>query len=712
LSAASARKLLSFILIVATVGLLGAFSLSAGSLVSDLLQTMENRSWDLRVRASLRPEQADKRIKLILIDQSSLTHFGREQSLPWPWPREFYAKVVRYLEAAGAKGVAFDMLFTEPSNFGVDDDLLFAQTLGSSMPIVLPVALQRSTQPIDASRLAKFKERYQESSILERVKELTQIASSSAEYHSVVLPIDELVRTLRVPANVSVSPDNDGVFRRFTPAARYAEFIIPALPLALYAATETDATEWRKATNYLANQRELVVRFHGEAGTYPAYSMAAVLESGAALEQGRTPDLSPEVFKDALVLVGVAAPGLFDYKATTVSENLLGVDFLAAVLDNILHRSFVTKTSLWQSIGLVLLLVALATATTLFLLHTGLQLLLLISVFSFYSWLVTWAAGQGVWLPLIIPLVCLLLSALLGYWAHYQIEGKAHRFIKGAFKQYLSAEVIEQIVKHPERLGLSGERRELTVFLSDLQGFAALSEQLGPTELSKLLNEYLSAMTDLILFHGGTVDKYIGDAILCFWNAPLAVEDHAYRAVIAALDCDACVQRLQSEWKERFGVQVSARIGINTGSAVVGNFGSAQRFDYTAIGDTVNLASRLEGVNKVFGTSILISGSTHSELKQQLPCRRVGAVQVMGKREAVEIYQPVQSGESPIFSEVDYSEALELFEEGQFVAARAIFARLSAVDSVSQAYLNRVDQLLLSGGGTPLWNAVWILESK
>ena len=193
---------------------------------------------------------------------------------------------------------------------------------------------------------------------------------------------------------------------------------------------------------------------------------------------------------------------------------------------------------------------------------------------------------------------------------YYTTEGRQKLFIKNAFKQYLSPAVIEELIQHPERLKLGGERRVLSIFFSDLEGFTGISEGLEPEELTALLNEYLSAMTDIIQEEGGTVDKYEGDAIIAFWNAPLLQPDHAERCVRAALRCQEKLAEMRPAFRERIGKDLRMRIGINSGPAVVGNMGSHTRFDYTMLGDAVNLAARLEGINKQFGTYTILSQAT------------------------------------------------------------------------------------------------------
>jgi adenylate cyclase len=218
-------------------------------------------------------------------------------------------------------------------------------------------------------------------------------------------------------------------------------------------------------------------------------------------------------------------------------------------------------------------------------------------------------------------------------------EEREKRKIRDAFRHYLNPEVTDLVARDPTQLRLGGERRSVTVFFSDIRDFTSVAEQLSPEALGKLLNEYLGAMTDVVFRHHGLLDKYIGDAIMAFWGAPISVSDHARRCCLAALDMRDALAKLQERWKSEDVPLLDMRIGINSGDAVVGNFGSMQRFSYTAMGDVVNVASRLEGTNKQYGTSILISEVTRQAIGDEFVCREIDRVHVKGRAEPVTIFE-------------------------------------------------------------------------
>jgi len=304
------------------------------------------------------------------------------------------------------------------------------------------------------------------------------------------------------------------------------------------------------------------------------------------------------------------------------------------------------------------------------------------------------------------------LALVLALVFNYATEGRQKRFIKSAFRQYLSPAVIDQLIQQPDRLQLGGERRVLSIFFSDLANFTTLSESLDPEALTQLLNDYLSAMTDIIHDEGGTVDKYEGDAIIAFWNAPLTVEGHALRAVRAALRCQESLARLRPGFRERTGHDMYMRIGLNTGPAVVGNLGSHQRFDYSMLGDSVNLAARLEGANKQFGTHTMVSKATFDRVSDRIAGRELGRIAVVGRREPVTVYEPLPAEVSPQHRQrLDcFVQGLHLFYQGDFAAALARFRTIEAQDPPAAAYAARCRTFRESPPAD--WQGVWELTSK
>jgi adenylate cyclase len=342
------------------------------------------------------------------------------------------------------------------------------------------------------------------------------------------------------------------------------------------------------------------------------------------LEGGQPPIEDGSVFKDAHVVFGFSAPALKDLRPSPMGGDYPGPEIYATMLDNLLEGDFLRDAPGRRS-GCGCWLLALAAGWR----GVGAQRLAergggrgADSPAGAGGLRGAWQAGFV--LPAAGPMVGVVIALLGGAVINFVLEGRQKMFIKGAFKHYLSAEVIEQIMRDPGSLKLGGERRELTIFFSDLQGFSTISERLGPEDLTKLLNDYLSDMTDIILEEGGTLDKYEGDAIIAFWNAPLPQPDHAVRAVRASVRCQRKLAERRAEFEQRTGAVLKMRIGLNTGAVVVGNMGSSNRFDYTVLGDAANLASRLEGANKALGTYMMVAESTWSQTNGAFPGRELG----------------------------------------------------------------------------------------
>jgi len=323
------------------------------------------------------------------------------------------------------------------------------------------------------------------------------------------------------------------------------------------------------------------------------------------------------------------------------------------------------------------------------------------------------AQAGGVILPLVPgeagSLVAMSVSVLIAY----ATEGRQKRFIKNAFKQYLSPQVIEQLIADPGKMRLGGEKRVLSIFFSDLQGFTGISEGLSPEALTALLNEYLSAMTDIILESGGTVDKYEGDAIIAFWNAPVDQPDHAARCLTATLACQRALAAMRPDVARRIGKQLLMRVGVNTGAAVVGNMGSGKRFDYTMLGDAVNLAARLEGVNKQFGTYTMISKDTLEASGGVFPARELARVAVVGRKEPVTVYEPMEAEEfearKPVLD--IFAQGLALFYQGEFADALAVFEQVKDADPPAAHYLAKCRSLIASPPDGE-WKGVWVMTEK
>jgi adenylate cyclase len=324
------------------------------------------------------------------------------------------------------------------------------------------------------------------------------------------------------------------------------------------------------------------------------------------------------------------------------------------------------------------------------------------------------AFRSGFWLDFVVPEFSVVAGFLGASLLNYSVEGKQRRFIKSVFQHYLSPDVIERVIENPGLLQLGGEKREITSFFSDVAGFTSISEALSPENLVNLLNEYLSEMTDLILASGGTLDKYEGDAIIAFWNAPLDQPDHALRACRAALGCQKRLAELRPRFTEKYGQAVSMRIGLNSGAAVVGNMGSTRRFDYTAMGDTINLAARLEGACKQYQVPILVGETTFGLIREDIAAREVDFIRVVGKAKPVAVYEIIgeKSGLGPEEIErlAQYEEAREAYKRREWKKAASLYGKIEG-DVLAGRYRERCENLDLSPPPAD-WDGVSDLKTK
>lgn len=671
---------------------------------------VELASWDLRVKLTKR-SAPNQPITVIEIDQTTLERLSQDTGTSWPLPRQLYAPVLRYFQRANAKVVAFDLLFTEPSSYGVADDRMFIESHPGPAKIVhAAVAGRNDDAPGEAELTPTLKSRA-EALTREGWFGALDWAHPKLGYRKVLTPEEEFQAASAQVGNVTEPADLDGTYRHAEIGRMLGGVPLLSFAFAIHKAGNPEASyEWLR--RYQDDDGWLIPRFRERMSMYGQLNLLSIIENIAKIEQGQPPAIDPKMFEGAYILIGATAPGLLDLRPTSVDPLLPGVYYHAVILDNILRREFVSVLPYSFGVVALVLLTGAVAALTITAAHVLTLCGASVGLCAAWAAACVLGAGSGWWLPLTMPLLGGAFAAFGGLGYRYGVEGRAHRFVRRAFGQYVGQDVIEQILKDPSKLQLGGERRELSVFFSDLAGFTSLSEKLDPHALVQLLNEYLSAMTDVILSKSGTLDKYVGDAIVCFWNAPIDVERHAAAAVGAGLECTELLQRMQSTFQAKYGVDLGMRIGVFTGEATVGNFGSTLRFDYTAIGDVVNIASRLEGANKFFGTTMLVGARTRQLSGEEHFFRPVGKLILVGKGEPVEAFEPI----APSRLERDESSlrrfctAYGLLSEGDLQGALKVFESLSLSDKIVRRYVERLRTA--DKGLPPESYLIWKLDEK
>ncbi len=695
----------------------------------NVLSYPENKVYDTMMRATADSSMPSDDIMVILLDQESIDWAQQEYGWSWPWPRKAYGDIVRYLADGGANSCAFDVMFTEPSVYGDEDDLSFSEASEQFTGVIHTIFLSEqygNTQDWpDGLKTPVFELEGFDKKNLRKVS--PQIPA--------LFPIKILRETAGGFGNIRSTSDSDGIIRRSNLFYLVNDKAVPSLGIESLLVREgkDEKLEYNKKSRSILfrdqpipvdSEYKPLLRFRGELDRYIPYSAMQILQSYYALQNGEEPLIEPENFAGKYVFFGFYAPGLFDVCATPISTLYPGVGVHITTLDNYLQDDFIRPAPFLFNV--LLLFIAAFLGSFVLMLTEALPFIRRFALVFSLLFVAILAGGifgialslfiSGLWVPALSAATTLVFSYLITVLVDYAFEGRQKKYIKSAFKQYLSPVVIDELIAHPDRLKLGGERKEISIFFSDLQGFTSISEKLNPEELTAFLNDYLSAMSDVILESGGTIDKYEGDAIIAFWNAPSEQKDHAKRALEAAMKCQSLLQKMRPELSLRVNSGVYMRIGLNTGNAVVGNMGSHNRFDYTMLGDSVNLAARLEGQNKQFGTYTMcteVMKNAAEAAGTAIHFRELARIAVVGKKEAVRVFQPLNTEEYTAMKDIlpIFDAARTLFYNGSLEKALDAFEKIRNQDTAAQAYCNKCKALLASD--LTNWpTGVWVATTK
>jgi adenylate cyclase len=721
---------------------LAASLLALAVQLKGVLEPAEQVATDLLVRAR-GPKPPDPRVMICDIDAASVHHYGR-----WPWPRSVMAALIDRLAAGGARVIALDMLFSEPSRADpacnlVAEDAALAGAMERAGSVVLGFFF-RSRPPGDiapAGTTAGPPRRLAAGGAAAPPPEV-----AAALVGARIERAREPLGGFAIPQRPAVEPNlvlfaraadsqgffsherESGVLRHYQLLVGYGGSFFPALALRavqrfLRGEIEVAPGPDRLPVIEVAGRRieadeagALWVNYRGPARTFATVPAWRVLKGSLSpAERGR--------LRSGLVFVGASETGIGDVQATPFGGEIAGVEVHANVADNLLSGHYIRDSGLQTGVSLLAILL-LGPAVTLLVvaaerhLYGSLLAIALVLLWPLASWLAF--AGPGWHLQVVSPLAgaTLALVAALRFRVGF-VEKRAHQ-IKLTFQRFVSAAVVEEMLRHPERVKLGGERRDMSVLFSDIRGFTSISETLDSEALVELLNEHFTPMTRIVLDRGGTLDKYMGDALMAFFGAPLAQPDHAARACRAALAMGAELARLNAGWQRRGklppGKALGIGIGINSGEMSVGNMGSEAVFGYTVIGDNVNLGSRIEGLNKLYGTAVLVSEHTAAAVGDGLLLRELDRVQVKGKHVPVAIYEVVAElpAAAADHERVEgFARGLAAYRRRDFAAAAAVFADLAERlgDGPAAAFLERCRHLQAEPPPED-WAAVEVLTSK
>ncbi|TKB78014.1 MAG: adenylate/guanylate cyclase domain-containing protein [Nitrospira sp.] len=657
------------------------------------LSTTQVRSTDF-LFASSAQNQATTTV-IVGIDQRSYRELLPTYGPMVSWPRTVYAKAVDQLAQAGARVIALDLFFDAPT---ADDPELVA-ALARAGNVITPVEAQGPRQFLPSPGVAQ-------------------------EFEAFVRPVAPIAKAAASEGTVNVTTDQDSVIRSLPLVLRAEQQDVPALalaavarfvrrPVVLDAPPEASAVYAAGRAIPMLESGSMLINYlgppsvPGQDGPFPIIPLVDIVKGA----------FEPALVKDKIVLIGLTIRSMDEFATpTTVGTRMWGVEILGNAIETILSERTLVPASNGLTMGLIAALALAAALCTALLpmwatVATG-------GLFVAYLVAASLAFDSGLLLNMVYPPLALLLSFSLIMIYRVVFEQAEQRTIRGVMARYLSPSVSQWALKDPERLTLGGETRIMTVLFSDLRGFTTLSQNMDPQALTALLNEYMTAMTEIVFTHDGVLDKYIGDAIMAFWNAPMRQEDHAVRACETALDMVSRLQTLQADWAARGLPRLDLGIGINTGRMVVGNMGSRDRLAYTVLGDTVNVGSRLEGLNKEYGTRIVIGEGTRAAAGETFLYRLLDLVAVKGRSEPLAVYEvTARAGQldGPRSSLLDrYATGLALYQHRRWAEAAACFRTMQEegmVDGPSALYLKRSLAFIESPPPAD-WNGVFVATRK
>jgi len=706
------------LILIALSSLLLAFILSYVSIFVNLELKMVDARFGLR--GPLEPK--DIPIIIIAIDDQS------DESTPdrWPWPRSYYAHVIENLENAGAAVIGVDVMLDQSDESNSQSDDALARVLRRYNNIVLTGKLLRT--------------------------------STGYSYSTLIPPFRKFTPKNGSWGLVTLEADLDGFYRRYPLGQAYADTLLSSFAAEIIRHLPDSLADnhlWEDNDYFHLGQfripkfdaGSMVINFLGPAFSFQYYSFDNILDDkNFNLREGYDTNifdapgdsalgLPPGLkysgrFKNKIVLIGATMHELHDNFPTpfldhrnTSGEKVLaempGVEIHANAISTILSGNYIRTLSTKLVLVILIILIGLiffinrkmSTLASAFFAIVLLLAYLFISGLAFTK--------SNLLIPVIAPVLAVLFS-YLGFTVYsYFLTQKEKKMLRGAFAYYVPDSVIQDIMNDPDKLSLGGEEREISVLFSDVTGFTTISESLTPRELVGLLNEYLTEMTDIVLNNNGIIDKYEGDAIMAEFGVPVPYEEHARVACKTALEMQTKLKHLRKQWAKRGLPELHVRIGINTGEVIVGNMGSRDVFDYTVMGDHVNLGSRLEGANKFFGTRIMISQFTNDVVKDDFYTRTLDLIRVKGKKKPIEVFELIAKNDTKFTDNFHkllglYARGVAAYRNRKWTDAAEIFEqclKLSPDDTPSQIYHQRC-VMYKAEPPDPDWDGVTSMTEK
>jgi adenylate cyclase len=717
------------------------------------LEIIELKTMDLRFKSRGTREPSGV-VVLAVIDEKSLDKEGK-----WPWPRSKIAKLIDYLSDDGAKIIGLDIGFWEPDE---NNNLAFIQQLESKIgglkfqdrelenfldesklladnDLILAHSIERSKADVVLGYFFHMSEKelgyeMDEETIKHKIAQIDK-SRYPVQFYRKGTDIEPFVEAYVPESNLpilneaaessgyfTIIPDEDGVVRKSPLIMKCGEETFAPLSIQCIWHYLDRPTLIAKIASYgiegvqiggihipTDESGQMMINFLGPQETFPYYSITDIINN--KIPKGE--------FRDKIVLAGATAVGMYDIRTTPFSTVYPGPEVHATVIDNILRQQFLIKPE-WTKIFdlFAILLIGIITGFVIPRLSAAKGIFYAVGIFIGYIFLTRLLfVNYGLFFNITYPLLALVALYLSLTVHRYLTEEKERKKIKGAFTYYVSSSVVNEMLKYPEKLKLGGDRKELSILFSDIRGFTTIAEGLTPEELVHLLNEYLTVMTDIVFKYDGTLDKYMGDAIMAIYGAPLDLPDHPSRACRSALEMIKQLENLNKKWISEGKLPIDIGIGINTGPMMVGNMGSEQRFDFTVMGDSVNLGSRLEGANKSYKTNIILSEFTYERVKDEFVCMELDSVRVKGKKQPVKIYSLVgykdlPDGQRQIVNQ--FNQGLALYREKKWDDALHLFENITATNPnlhAAKVYIERCLDLKKNPPPTE-WDGVYVMTTK
>ena len=714
-------KVLTKFLAGFTLGIVAAifvYFLTNNALLKRFFYSFEARTYDARVSSAIQDigRESIEDIVIIDIDERSISELGKFSQ----WSRSYYPKIIKFLNDGGAVAVGLDIIFDKDIR-EPEQDIKFVQTVKDAGNVYNAIYFSDADSFTFRYPMENEPEGFEWQKFTFSLP--SKITRKFRTEDRLENEFTELLNASKGVGHVNFEGDVDGVVRKIHLFNNFNNHTYPALAFKMYLdLMGIDSLIFEKE-KYIQLFRQgqmvteipidengnMLISYFGRWKTFRYISFYDVLEE-------RVPQ---DYFKDKIILMGVTLTGEFDLRSVPFQPAFPGVEIHANILKTLLKEKYVKHIPPLNTVLLIIGIGVFVGIITIFL--SPIWGIILIFIFSLIHILVVFNIfiETNYWISIVSPLLTIIFTFGSVYLYKYITEEKNKRFIRHAFSHFVTQSVVDELLENPEKIKLGGERKVCTVLFSDVVGFTTLSEQLTPEALVSLLNQYLTEMTNTIFKYDGMLDKYEGDAIMAVFGAPIAHGNHALNSCKAALEMQEQLKMLRALWAKQGKPQLYARIGINTGTMVVGNMGSENRFDYTVMGDAVNLGARLESANKQYTTSTMIGENTYQAAKDDIIVRELDRVRVKGKTEPVKIYELISTKEEGISEKrtallnnfsmgfnnylgQNWEEAIKYFKQG---------LNIHPNDGPSKTYIKRCTQFQQNPPGEG-WDGVFVFGAK